>query len=368
MPDRIIALCRPGFEKECAAELQHHAAQLGHSCYIKTSADSGYVELVFNGYGQTGAPQQYMEDVAFSSLIFCRQWFCGDGMLDDIDEVDRLGPMLARIDSMGMHFSRIEFNWPDTNEGKSISRFCKQFQPHLERALKKRGALKRTASQSLQCLWLDSCNVFIGSAANDNASGVPMGIMHLRMPSEAPSRSTLKLEEAIAWFIDDEDMRQFIKAGMRAVDLGAAPGGWSWQLARHGMLVNAVDNGPMDERLMADGMVDHTRADAFHWRPDSAVDWLVCDMVERPLHVTRLIADWFVKRLCHYSIFNLKLPMNKRFQAVCDCLQLLNRTLEEAGIRHELYAKHLYHDREEITVFCRRLPAQDPLRMKDHER
>ena len=49
-------------------------------------------------------------------------------------------------------------------------------------------------------------------------------------------------------------------------------------------------------------------------------------------------------------MFNLKLPMKKRWDEVQACFALLR---EACGERLELRAKQLYHDREEITVFAR---------------
>ena len=136
---------------------------------------------------------------------------------------------------------------------------------------------------------------------------------------------------------------------MTAVDLGAAPGGWTWQLVQRGLLVTAIDNGPMDDGLMKSGMVEHYRTDAFTYRPERPVDWLVCDMAERPLHVSKLIAKWLSRGDCNNAIFNLKLPMKKRLAAVLECKTLLENTCHQANIQCTVDMKHLYHDREEIT-------------------
>ena len=177
-----------------------------------------------------------------------------------------------------------------------------------------------------------------------------MGIPRLRMPSTAPSRSTLKLEEAIHWFLSPDQQATLIHSGMSAVDLGAAPGGWSWQLVQRDCLVTAIDNGPMQDALMRTGMVEHLQTDAFTYTPKKTVDWLVCDMAERPLHVSRLIARWFTDGHCRNAIFNLKLPMKKRLASVEECVEFLHEKLSQAGIEYQLKAKQLYHDREEITV------------------
>jgi 23S rRNA (cytidine2498-2'-O)-methyltransferase len=181
----------------------------------------------------------------------------------------------------------------------------------------------------------------------------PQGIPRLKFPREAPSRSTLKLEEALLTLLDDGERERWLKPGMNAVDLGAAPGGWTWQLARRSLRVTAVDNGPMDRALMQSGVVTHVREDGFRFRPKKPVDWMVCDMVEQPRRIAELVARWFADGWCRHSIFNLKLPMKKRYAETMLCLDLIRSKLASAGRQVELRAKQLYHDREEITVFCR---------------
>src|SRR6185436_8651688 len=88
----------------------------------------------------------------------------------------------------------------------------------------------------------------------------PMGIPRIRMPRGAPSRSTLKLAEALITFLGDREPES-LRAGMRAVDLGAAPGGWTWQLAHRGLRVIAVDNGALKGSVEEDPLVTHVRAD-----------------------------------------------------------------------------------------------------------
>ncbi|MGQ0594230.1 MAG: 23S rRNA (cytidine(2498)-2'-O)-methyltransferase RlmM, partial [Gammaproteobacteria bacterium] len=53
----------------------------------------------------------------------------------------------------------------------------------------------------------------------------------------------MKLEEALVTLLGPQERGECPRAGMRAVDLGAAPGGWSWLLGRMGLWVAAVDNG-----------------------------------------------------------------------------------------------------------------------------
>jgi 23S rRNA (cytidine2498-2'-O)-methyltransferase len=85
------------------------------------------------------------------------------------------------------------------------------------------------------------------------------------------------------------------------------------------------------------------------------VDWLVCDMVEKPDKVANLIGDWFAAELVKHAIFNLKLPMKQRVVALDNALSSIRKKLETAGLNYRMSAKQLYHDREEVTVFLTRI-------------
>ena len=348
---QILLLCRPGFESECAAEMMSLAGEAGFPAYINAKNGAGYATLVSaEGRDTMGL----IHAIDFDTLIFVRQWFACTEKINDLPEKNRTEPLIVSAARIAEHlrsrFCEIELSFPDTNAGKAMSRFCKAFQPHMLSALERRGLLSPDAGYRLHLFFIDSTSAWIGASPITNSARDPMGIPRLRMPESAPSRSTLKLEEAINWFFNEHDQDVCFKPGMHAVDLGAAPGGWTWQLVNRGLLVTAVDNGPMNRALMDSGMVEHLRTDAFTYRPESKIDWLVCDMAERPLHVSRLIARWLIQKLCSGAIFNLKLPMKKRHQTIMECQRLLEQTLNDAGIHHRLRIKQLYHDREEVTA------------------
>jgi 23S rRNA (cytidine2498-2'-O)-methyltransferase len=119
------------------------------------------------------------------------------------------------------------------------------------------------------------------------------------------------------------------------------------------MQVYAIDNGPMDGGLMATDLVEHLREDGFVWAPPMRLDWLVCDIVDKPARVIDMVERWLVKRWCREAVFNLKLPMKQRWEAVADGLARLDRSLTAAGVEAEIACRHLYHDREEVTVHVR---------------
>jgi 23S rRNA (cytidine2498-2'-O)-methyltransferase len=115
-----------------------------------------------------------------------------------------------------------------------------------------------------------------------------------------------------------------------------------------------VDNGPLKGGVADDPLVEHLRVDGLTWRPKRPVDWMVCDIVLQPSRIAALVAAWIGERHCRPTIFNLKLPMKKRYAEVECCAGLIAEALERRGLRHTLSFKQLYHDREEITGYCTR--------------
>ena len=98
----------------------------------------------------------------------------------------------------------------------------------------------------------------------------------------------------------------------------------------------------------------HLAADAFSFRPAQPVDWLVCDIVDKPARVAELIERWFRNGWCRQAIFNLKLPMQQRHRDAAQILARIGAELATVGGGVACSARQLYHDREEITVWLRR--------------
>tara|TARA_B100001105_G_C22324802_1_gene414207 strand:- start:786 stop:1124 length:339 start_codon:yes stop_codon:yes gene_type:complete len=111
----------------------------------------------------------------------------------------------------------------------------------------------------------------------------------------------------------------------------------------------------MDRRLMDSGQVEHVQGDGYMYRPKRTVDWMVCDIVDKPARSSALAAKWIGQRYCRELIINFKLPMKQRYQEVMQCLGHIQDALDEAGVRAEIGCKQLYTDREEVTCHIRAL-------------
>ncbi len=342
--DGLLCYCRQGFEPELAGELTERAAQAGVAGYARTERDSGVV-LFFSE--DAAALNQALP---FSELIFARQKLRLIAELRGIDPKDRIAPMLEALLGRG-RFGELVMEHPDTDAGKPLAGLARSLGNALRPTLRKAGALTMQDNPKLPrlhvCL-LDGTHAVLASTDPADSAPWPLGIPRLRMHKDAPSRSALKLEEALLVLLDEDERKRLLKEGMVAADLGAAPGGWTWVLIRNRLRVTSVDNGPLREHVLDTGMVQHLRADGFSWQPPYPLDWMVCDMVEQPRRVAERMATWFREGWCRQAIFNLKLPMKKRWQETQLCLDLF---ASQAGKPLIIRAKQLYHDREEITVF-----------------
>ena len=103
-----------------------------------------------------------------------------------------------------------------------------------------------------------------------------------------PSRAYLKLWEVFA------RLRRQPGPGDRCLDLGAAPGGWTWLLARTGADVTAVDKAPLAPEVADLPNVTWQQGSAFALSPQDVepVDWWCSDIIAYPDRLLDLVTRW----------------------------------------------------------------------------
>jgi len=339
--------CRAGFEAECAEEAIAAAAQHGRAGFARTERGAALVEIAPADQHALPPPPHWCD------LVFARQSLALLARFDALDPKDRLGPPIDALAAAGLRVADWWVEAPDSEAGEDLRGLARALEAAALPLLRKRTLVDPASSMRAHLVLRDGTHALLALADVRHAAPWPQGIPRLKFPRGAPSRSTLKLDEAFLVLLDDADRRALLRPGMTAVDLGASPGGWTFQLVARGMRVTAVDNGPMDDALMASGQVEHRREDGFRFRPRQRVDWVVCDMVEQPARVATLMRDWLSEGAARAALFNLKLPMKKRWLETQRCIALLRDSLGDAWT---VRAKQLYHDREEVTVAV--LPAR----------
>ncbi len=339
----LLFHCRAGQETTLCAELQHRLPEKGLYGYAQPGPG-----LVIWQAGQNLLPWQHKN--LQSDLVFSRSLLLVLQELPNLNSKDRVADVLAALSDLSLsgQFGGLRIEETDDPQTRDLATLGKKLTHPMRAALRKQGYLTTTEKQDMPWLVLvliGSSSAYLCQSILAETSPYPMGVLRLKMPSRAPSRSTLKLDEACRLMLDD-DQDWFI-ADRWSVDLGAAPGGWTWQLVKRQQRVYAIDNGPMDDELMASGLVEHLKADGFRWQPPQKVDWLVCDMITQPQRTTELMLSWLQQGWATRAIFNLKLPMKKRWPMVASCLEQLEQGLAS---HYRIKARQLYHDRDEVTV------------------
>jgi 23S rRNA (cytidine2498-2'-O)-methyltransferase len=172
----------------------------------------------------------------------------------------------------------------------------------------------------------------------------PGGRLSLAKPADQVSRSEFKLEELFK--VCDLPLPSH---GV-ALDLGAAPGGWTRLLRRRGFSVWAVDPADLDPRVASDPDVHHVRTTSavFLAETKRRFDLVVNDMRMTP---TRS-CDLMLEAARHLepdglAIVTLKLSSLHPLKTVRACLGILQRGYDL------LVARQLYHNRHEVTVVAR---------------
>ncbi|MDO9502468.1 SAM-dependent methyltransferase [Falsiroseomonas sp.] len=117
-----------------------------------------------------------------------------------------------------------------------------------------------------------------------------------------PSRAYLKLWEALT------RLGRYPGPGETCLDLGAAPGGWTWVLAKLGAQVVAVDKAPLDAAVAAMPGVTMRAESAFGLEPrtEPKVDWLFSDVICYPSRLLGLVQRWIAADAARNFVCTLK--------------------------------------------------------------
>jgi len=190
------------------------------------------------------------------------------------------------------------------------------------------------------------------SLTKDNLSDWPGGERHFAQTPEQISRSEFKLLEALEVF------GVTLPSPGLALDLGAAPGGWTRLLLEAGMNVVAVDPAKLDGRLEGQPHLVHYRGYAEVYlekaiKQRQKFDVITNDMRMDAREAARLLVEASTcLRADGFIISVLKLP---HATPEIDPLKNLNEALRllhrHFGI---VQARQLFHNRQEVTVLTAR--------------
>ncbi len=315
----MLVVCQTGYEAFAAKELSSPPKSRGPGWLLAEAAELS-ADACFPHYALVG-----------------EQPFAGDS-------ARRLAAQLADFFLQSSRGERYEQPWPLLVEGADgLAKrghgveevFLELLKARMARVFKlaQKGRPPRGAARGLFAFVTDEGRLFASRQA------FFAGQRRMADDPQAPSRSYLKVEEAYVLLGEGP------KEGELVVDLGAAPGGWSYSAAKRRARVVAVDNGPLKGGALNNPLIERRAEDAFKF--EARCDWLFCDMIEEPDRVLDLLERWLARRGCRRFIVNLKFGRH-------DPLPLLRKARAALSPRCELLlARHLYHDREEFTLLGR---------------
>lgn len=339
-----LALMRPGFEIALQEEL---VARFGFEAEVVCRAGVSLPEL-------TALPEIF-------GTIFVRQYLPRALRYRETDHDRCLRFLCERMDVMISRSNRQQGQWTihafaiDDDEQLRRSRklssgllthiqkkhrdFFKRYIPKDEFAKAARTSadfICQIYCPSQDDLWLSVARL------SEGVSHFEAGFRPMRSLKNAPSRSASKLEEALSI------LGRYPKPGETAVDLGAAPGGWSMVLARHGAIVDAIDHADLrlDPKMKLEGQINHIKANGLKYMPPEPVDWLVCDMVMGARDSLEILKKWAQASAMRQFVVNVKLPKGNPWQGALKALETIEIIQE-----YSVSVRHLLHDRSEITVF-----------------
>lgn len=330
----VIALCQPHYEALLEEELEQYDIQI-----LERST----------GWLRTAAATHRLPDEHGPGLCFAHRLLF-DAVEVHGESVNDLARACANAFLDSARNDRFEDIWPllvSYCDTPALARRVRAFEKALSELLRRRiprvmklasfeGPRGIARSRGLFIHFVDFDRAFF---AREALSG---GQRRMADDPAAPSRSYLKAEEAYVVLGSEPRHDEIV------VDLGAAPGGWSYGAARRGARVIAVDNGPLKGGALHHPLIEHRREDAFRFRPDAPVDWLLCDMVDEPHHVLRAIIEpWLEAGLCRKMVVNLKTGRT-------NAPDLVRRLLDPSSVlishTEKCHIRHLFHDRDEITI------------------
>lgn len=168
-------------------------------------------------------------------------------------------------------------------------------------------------------------------ASTECTSRLPNGIAEFHEDKLAPSRAYMKL-----WELFTVDGVRPAK-GDRCLELGAAPGGWTYVLAGMGCEVIAVDRADLAPHVKAMKGVTTLQRNAFTLKPEDVgpIDWLFSDLICYPKDLLALVETWIDSGLCKNFVCTLKFRGETDHHTV-DAF----KKLKNARVRHLFVNKH----------------------------
>ena len=148
-----------------------------------------------------------------------------------------------------------------------------------------------------------------------------------------PGRAYLKLWEAFTL------LGKKPEADDLCIELGAAPGSWTWVLAQTGCHIFSLDKAPLADHIACLPNVEHCIGSGFALSPDlvGRADWLFSDMICYPERLFSLVSQWIEAKAMKRALCTIKFQSKDDHAMLSRFLQLPGSTVRHLSCnKHEL--------------------------------
>jgi len=215
------------------------------------------------------------------------------------------------------------------------------FPQHVEDKLIAQGHIKNDSQPTwVLSIFVHQDTLYAGASyCKDNLSDWNGGMQRFKKADDSISRAEFKLLEALSVFNIN------LSHSKTALDLGAAPGGWSKVLLERGLEVTAVDPANLSEAILKHPNLIHIKDVAERLKPKAPYDIIVNDMRMDMIASCKIMLD-LAKHLATngLAIMTLKLPHKEWYKNTKRAMNMLERAYNVKA------ARQLFHNRSEVTV------------------
>jgi 23S rRNA (cytidine2498-2'-O)-methyltransferase len=247
--------------------------------------------------------------------------------------------------------------WPQYGEGRAGRHRCQLIREAVHERLKKRarGLLRRLEDTDhpfrpetslVQAALTDPGAGYLSLAPAPQphawravVSSFTAGDVPVAEDKAAPSRAFAKLAES------EQRLGRRISPGQTCVDLGASPGSWTYVALQRGARVTAIDRSPLRDDLMRHPRLHFLQADAFRFKPDTPVDWLICDIIAAPQRSIDLLLEWLAERRMRQFVVTIKFKGTDEYGVLS---QLKDRA---PGLCADFRLNRLCSNKNEVCAF-----------------
>ncbi|EJW15693.1 SAM-dependent methyltransferase [Paenibacillus alvei] len=239
---------------------------------------------------------------------------------------------------------RVGVHVRSSTAGESLD---KELRDALRSAVERKGASVAIQDpERIVALFIHDGAVYAGLMTPEQAgSDWTGGTIRFRREEGQVSRAKFKLLEAERTFGLD------FAAYRNALDIGAAPGGWTSLLLERGIQVTAVDPAAMHPSLIEHPNLTYYKSNAGDVALEPGeFDLLVCDMSWSPKVTAQLVIGLLDSVVQGGTVIvTVKLMHKKPLQTIREVKEMFMEHL------HIIRAKQLFHNRDEITLYMMKM-------------